>query len=481
MFVYNRAGDNRIVRSSHDHEHEPGCITRDRDVCQGYAADVSGLHHVPDGVARPESEAEIVDLLRFCHLRAVPVTAQGLRSSTTGAAVATKGIVLSLERLNRLISIDKENQTALAQPGIITADFKRQVAAAGLFYPPDPTSEEECTIGGNVACNASGARSYKYGPTRRYVRALRLVSADGTVKEVRRIGTRKNAAGYFGLQNPIDLWVGSEGTLGIITQVELDLLPAEKPYFGAMAFFPDWRGAIEFVIQADKETGRENVSPRCLEYYDANALALIRPEKKGMEIPEDTGAAIWFEEEMGEPENWIKLISSAGGKAESTLIAQTTKEKDELRRLRHAVPEGMNERGQQAGKRGGRRVSTDFAVPLVVLPQLMEEVYKIISAGFNGFSVAYGHVGDGHPHFNLLAEDKAGLDTALEVALTMTQTALALGGTLSAEHGLGKLKAPLYEALYPAWMTEVMTALKVSLDPKGILAPGNLISPQETK
>ncbi len=464
------------MRSSLDQEDEPGCITRDRDICQGYAADVSGLYHVPDGVARPESESEIADLLQYCHQQVVPVTAQGLRSSTTGAAVATKGIVLSLERLNRLISIDKDSRIAVVEPGIITADFKRQVAAAELFYPPDPTSKEECTIGGNVACNASGARSYKYGPTRRYVRALRLVSADGIVSEVRRIGTRKNATGYFGLQNPIDLWVGSEGTLGIITQIELDLLPAEKPYFGALVFFPDWHRAIDFVIQADKEADKGSVTPRCLEYYDTNALELIRPEKKGMEIPADAGAAIWFEEEMGEPENWIELITSTGGMVEATLIAQSRKEKDELSRLRHAVPEGMNERGQLAGKKGGRRVSTDFAVPLVALPQLMEEVYRIISSGFNGLSVAYGHVGDGHPHFNLLAEDKAELGVALAVAAEMTKTALALGGTLSAEHGLGKLKTPLYETLYPAWMTRAMTAIKASLDPKGILAPGNLIS-----
>jgi len=213
---------------------EPSCITRERDVCESYAADVSGLCHVPEAVARPEREEDVAELLRYCNAHELPVTVQGLRSSTTGASVATEGIALSLERMNSLIAIDPDKRIARTEPGIITAEFKRHVAEASLFYPPDPTSEEECTIGGNVACNASGARSYKYGPTRRYVRALRVVLADGSVTTVRRIDAGKNAAGYFGLQNPIDLWIGSEGTLGIITEVELGLLPAEALYFGAL-------------------------------------------------------------------------------------------------------------------------------------------------------------------------------------------------------------------------------------------------------
>jgi FAD/FMN-containing dehydrogenase len=455
-------------------------ITCDPEVCAAYAADVSGLSATPPAVARPESAAEVADLVRLCADSGVGLTPQGLRSSTTGASVASRGIVLSLERMDRLLDLDPERRIAVAQPGIVTAELKRQVCAAGLFYPPDPTSEEECTLGGNVACNASGSRTYRYGPTRRYVRALEVVLADGARTEVRRIGANKNAAGYFGLQNPVDLWIGSEGTLGVITRIELDLLPQPPGFFGALAFFRTWRTAAGFVLSADCARSAGQLQPRCLEFFDHGALELIRAQAGGIHIPDGARAAIFFEEEVAPEdelaalERWHQAIAEAEGLADETVIARTTQEQEALRALRHAVPTTMNERGAAAVAAGGRRVSTDFAVPLTNLLAVLEDAYRIIGEDFAGPHVAYGHIGNGHPHFNLLAEDAAALDSALRAARRMARRALELGGTLAAEHGIGKVKVAFYRELYPQWVYRAMRAIKETLDPQGILAPGNL-------
>lgn len=466
-------------------------ITTDPEACGAYAADASGLSRRPDAVARPENEEEVAEILRLCSARRIPVTAQGLRSSTTGASVPATGVVLSLERMARLVEIDAERRVAVAEPGIVTAEFKRQVRAAGLFYPVDPTSEEECTLGGTVACNASGSRTYRYGPTRPYVRALSVVLADGSIRQVRRIDADKNSAGFFGLQNPVDLWIGSEGTLGIVTRIEVDLLPPPPGFFGAMAFFPDGPAAIRFVLEADaarregQATGAASLRPRCLELFDAASLDLIRPEAGGVRIPERAGAAVFFEEEAAPDdaidamERWYAAIESGQGMADDTIIAQTETEQAELRRLRHALPAGMNERGARAVAAGGRKVSTDFAVPLARLPQMMEEAYQIARELFGGFVIAYGHAGNGHPHFNLLAEDPVALGRAREAARQMARRALALGGTLAAEHGVGKIKAGLFRELYPPWLIEAHRAIKQAIDPRGILAPGNLFDPVE--
>ncbi len=455
-------------------------VTVDPEITSAYAADASGLSRVPDAVARPESEEEVADLLRLCSAHGIPVTPQGLRSSTTGASVPARGIVLSLERMNRLLDLDPERRFALAEPGIVTSEFKRLVREAKLFYPVDPTSEEECTLGGTVALNASGSRTYRYGPTRPYVRALRVALADGTVQEIRRCDANKSSTGYFGFQNPVDLWIGSEGTLGVVTRIELDLLPPPPGFFGAMAFFGGWRDAIRFVMDADRSRREGRCQPRCLELFDHGSLGIIRPQAGALRIPENAGAAVFFEEEV-EPdlaldamERWVGAIEEAGGLADETIVAPSSAEQKELRRLRHALPSEMNERGARAVLSGGRKVSTDFAVPLEHLPVMIEDAYRIIAELFGGYHIAYGHVGNGHPHFNLLAEDPEALARAGRAAREMARRAIELGGTLAAEHGLGKLKVPLYRALYPSWLYQGMLAVKQSLDPKRILSPGNL-------
>lgn len=462
------------------HPFDHATVTRDAEIRHAYSADASGMAHDPEAVARPTTEAEVVDLMQRCASHGVALTPQGLRSSTTGASVPERGIALALEQMSRIIEIDPVRRIAIAEPGVVLGEFKRTLREAGLFYPPDPTSENECSLGGTVACNASGSRTYRYGATRPWVRALRIVLADGAAQTVRRAGASKNTTGYYGFQDPIDLWIGSEGTLGIVTQVEVQCLPAPAGDFGAMAFFPSWREAIAFVLAADALRLRGLLEPRCLELFDATSLALVHLEAGGLRIPEGAGAAVFFEEEaepgkeMESFERWYELIEAQHGLADLTIVAQSEAEKIALRRLRHAIPAGMNERGSRAQINGGRKVSTDFAVPLEQLPLLMEDCFAIGRDLFGGLTAGYGHVGNGHPHFNLIAEDAASLVKAQAAARRMAMRALELGGTLSAEHGIGKIKRSLLRELYPEWLLRAMASLKQTLDPKGLLAPGNI-------
>lgn len=453
---------------------------RSPEVCTAYSEDASGLIGVPDAVGRPATEQEVAEALRDCAARRVPVTPQGLRSSTVGGPLAFGGCALSLEGMARLVGIDPAMRTATVEPGLNLGEFKRAVAQAGLFYPPDPTSEDECTVGGSVAANASGARTYRYGSTRPYVRALRVVLADGSVHDLSRSRATKNTVGYFGFQDPVDLFIGSEGTLGVITRITLDLLPAPPGYFAAMAFFPSLPSALAFVVEADAARRASRLAPRCLELFDDGSLAMIRPEAGRLGIPHEARGAVFFEQEC-EPgaeddafEAWYALLVESGALADETIVAVNEDAKQELRKMRHALPATMNERGQRAREAGGRKLSTDWAVPIEAMPAVIEEASRIVEETFGGFFIRYGHIGNGHPHFNLLAEDEPALARAREATHRMALLAVERGGVVTAEHGVGKVKREYLRYQYPSWVIESMRSVKRTLDPLGILAPGNL-------
>lgn len=454
--------------------------TTDADVCRAYSEDASGLIGMPEAVARPSSEAEVVEIIRHCSAHRIPVTAQGLRSSTVGGPLAFGGVALSLERMARVIDVDPARRLAVVEPGMNLGEFKAGLRGTGLFYPPDPTSENECTVGGSVLANASGARTYRYGPTRPYVRSLRVVFGDGAVTEVARSDASKNTTGYFGFQNPVDLLVGSEGTLGIVTRIALDLLPAPPGFFSGMAFFTDTPSALAFVVAADLARRTGDLAPRCLELFDDGSLDIIRPDAGRLSIPAAARAAIFFEQECepgredDEFERWYERLAEAGALADDTIVASTEDRQIELRKLRHALPASMNERGNRAREFGGRKVSTDWAVPLDAMPRTIEDATAVVREVFGGFFVRYGHVGNGHPHFNLLAENPESLARAREATHRMALMAVERGGTVTAEHGVGKVKREYVRYQYPAWVVDAMRAVKRTVDPAGILAPGNI-------
>jgi FAD/FMN-containing dehydrogenase len=452
---------------------------RDPGILEAYAEDASGLVGRPEALVRPASEAEVAEVVAECRASGIPLTPVGLRSSTTGSSVAFGGAVLSLERMDRILEIDTKRRRARVQPGIQLAAFKKEVAAAGLFYPPDPTSEPDCCLGGTVATNASGARTYRYGPTRRWIRALRVVLGTGETVELRRVAATKNTTGYFSFQNPVDLFVGSEGTLGIVTEVTVDLLPAPEAFYGAMAFFPSLEACLRFVLHAH---AARDLEPRCLELFDGACLDLVRPDAGGLTIPREAAAALFFEVEVAPGsdamtrslETWLRHLEDAGALAQDTLLAETPERQEELRRLRHRIPERLNEIARGFRAAGGRKVSTDWAVPLPELPGMVERASRLVEERFGGRYFRYGHVGNGHPHFNLLAEDAEALRRGEEVAHEMCRMVVAAGGTVTAEHGVGKLKRPFLRYQYPQAVLEAMRAVKRALDPDGILAPGNI-------
>jgi FAD/FMN-containing dehydrogenase len=453
---------------------------RDSSILAGYAEDASGLVGSPEALVRPATTAEVAEVVAECRSTRTPITPVGLRSGTTGGSVAYGGAVLSLERMDRVLDIDPRSRTAVAQPGLNLALFKKAIEAAGLFYPPDPTSEPDCCLGGTVATNASGSRTYRYGPTRDWIRGLQVVLGTGETVVVRGVGASKNTTGFLGFQNPVDLFVGSEGTLGVVTEVAVGLLPAPPSYFGAMAFFKDLPSALRFVVETDASP---RVFPRCLELFDKACLDLIAPHAVGMPFPKDAGAGIFFEVETGPGsghdtamESWLHYLEHAGAMADDTVIAESRAQKDELRRLRHKVPETLNERARAYRSAGGRKISTDWAVPLGSLPAAVAMATEIVERDFGGPFFRYGHVGNGHPHFNLLAEDAAALRRGESAVHEICRRVVAMAGTVTAEHGVGKLKRPFLAYQYPPAILEAMRAVKGTLDPDGILAPGNIFS-----
>jgi FAD/FMN-containing dehydrogenase len=389
---------------------------------------------------------------------------------------------MSCEKLTGLLELDDRRGRAVVAAGTILSDFKDELATHGFLYPPDPTSERECSIAGTVACDASGARTYRYGATNRWVRGVEVALPDGSVRWFRSRAVEKDAAGFAGLRDFVQLLCGSEGTLGFITRVEVQLIPLPEAFSAGLAFFLDLASALDFVGSARREDqSGEGVRPRCLELLDRGSLEIMAAQKSGVAIPEGAGAAIFFEEEheggaeMSVLERWWTLVSSSSGALiDDTVVATERAQQEELRSLRHAVPASLNEEGGRLAGSGGKKISTDWAVPFVHLAPLMRQVDGWLGdAGITRF-VRYGHVGNGHPHYNLIVADAAEARIAAQVVDRMCAEACGLGGTVTAEHGVGKEKIPYLHHRYGALELAAMRGVKAAFDPCGIMAPGNL-------
>jgi FAD/FMN-containing dehydrogenase len=452
----------------------PNC---DESVRLAFARDASGLELRPESVARPESAEEVAEVLRTASASRTPVTAAGGQSSTTAASITDRGILLSLRSLDRVIDIDAKARTVRVQPGVIVADVRRAAAEHGLLFAPDPTSEEEATIGGALACNASGARSLRYGTTRDHALALRVVLANGEVIEVRRARLEKNTVGYAMAQQPIDWFIGSEGTLGVIVEAEFALLPLPESVTGLAIPFESEADALAFVVAARESS---EVSPRCLEYFDHGAVEIVREASSNADWNlGGIGSALVYGEEAGRAddsalEQWVELAERHGARVGDARVFGSEAELREARRLRHAVPASMNERGSSFRANGGRKVSTDWAVPFRALHDAIVAARAAAGRQRIAQPVIYGHAGNGHPHENFIARNPEEL-AAVERAVTETLGhVLQAGGTVAAEHGIGKLKRRWLPLQMSELQIRAMRALKAELDPFGILAPGNV-------
>jgi len=358
------------------------------------------------------------------------------------------------------------------------SDFKKAVEEAGLMYEPDPTSAGECTLGGNVATNASGSRSLKYGATINWVRGLRVVDGTGRVFSLENGLTEKMCAGYGSFYRPTQLFVGSEGTLGVVTRIEVSLTELPANLFLGIVFFPDLESAINFTIEAQYDPAYKATS---MEFLDRMCLEMIRPNAKGIAIPSGARAMIYFEQEYEDDSEkdyflnlWLPLIEKHTPLFDDTQIADSPKEKKHLYDLRHHVPSKTNEESIKVVKTGGCKISTDWAVPQNRLHQLFAYFEEIRGSLGDMMVIRYGHLGSGHPHFNFIARNREEKVMAQKIDDLMARKAVALGGCVSAEHGIGKLKRRQLALQYPSHIIRAMKAIKNELDPAGIMAPGNI-------
>lgn len=453
-----------------------------------------------DRVVFPESVADVAEVLAAANRERVPVTVSGAGTGTVGGRVAFGGTVLATDRLNRVKSIVREDGggTAVVEAGVILGELQRAVDQQGLLYPPDPT-ERGCFIGGTVATNASGARTFKYGPTRNYVRRLQVVLASGEVLDLRRgdvradatgrmrVGsvevilptyqmpqTRKNASGYFVApeMDGVDLFIGSEGTLGVICEVEVRLLPKPDGLLSGVVFFEKESDLLALVADA-----RERAAARALEFFDQESLDFLRG--KYPEIPAQAVGAIFFEQETSaETEEavlneWMALLDRHHAFADSW-FATNEPDQARLREFRHQLPVLMNE---WFARYNQRKVSTDMAVPDEAFAGLFQLYRDTLRSSHLRYTI-FGHIGDNHVHVNILPRDDSEAGRAREIYVEFLKYAASVGGTLSAEHGVGKLKREYLRLFYSEEQLRQMAAIKRAFDPNGILGRGNIF-PEE--
>lgn len=443
-------------------------VETDNDIRMMFAADASGLRYVPEGVARPQSVEEVTEIVLRAAESQTPVTPAGMQTSTTGASITEEGILLSLRALSPIIDIDRQARLVRVSAGAILGDVKRMAAAEGLLLAPDPTSEEESTVGGAIACNASGARTLKYGATREHVRSVKVVLASGEVAEFRRSGLEKNTAGYAFAHEPVDWFVGSEGTLGVVVEAELSLLPLPERVIGLEIPFASERDALAFVVAARESP---TVFPRCLEYFDELAVEIAR-SAEGL-VPA-SGTMVYVEQEDAALDAWLALSESQRAQVDDVRVFDGEQALATARRIRHALPSTMNERGSGHRQAGGRKVSTDWAVPYRRLHEAIAMSRDLARQAGIAQAVTYGHAGNGHPHQNYIARDAGELEAIERVVEETLRSILAMGGTVSAEHGIGKLKRRWLPLQLSPIELGVMRSVKRELDPLGILAPGNI-------
>lgn len=450
-------------------------ITRDAAILEGYARDASGLRSVPEGLVRATSAREVVELMLETAADGTAVTPAGAQTSTTGASIASRGILLSLRPMDRLIDIDSAARRVVVEPGVLLGDLNRALAAEGVFFAPDPTGDETSTVGGAIACNASGPRTLVYGATRSHVEAITVVLADGSTREFRRPLVEKNTAGYAPAHDLVDWFVGSEGTLGAIVSAELRVLAKPARETGLGVPLPSFAAAVAFVRAARASS---LIAPRCLEYFDAEAFRIARAGTGGGAWGQDGQVMIYAEDSSPGDlrlDDWLALAEAHGAVDADLRVFEGDAAIREARRLRHAVPAAMHERAAPMLARGGRRISTDWAVPLARVEEAVTLANSLAAAAGIKPAVTYGHLGNGHPHQNFIAADAEDVVVHEAVVERTLKAVIAMGGTVAAEHGIGKLKARWLGLQATPSQVALMRAAKHEFDPAGRMAPGNVL------
>ncbi len=431
-----------------------------------YGFDNSRREALPDAVALPRDAGCVQALVKACRRHGVPIVARGRGTNTTGAAVPVAGgVVVSFERMDRILDIRAGDRCAVVEPGVLNGDLQSALAPHGLFWPPDPTSAGYCTVGGNLACNAGGPRAVKYGASRDNVLALTAVTGTG---ELIRCGsaTTKGATGYD-LQR---LLVGSEGTLALIVEATLRLAPAPAARRAIRALYRDVASAARAVARLMAQP----VTPSMLEFMDPHAVRLAR-DVGGADLPGDAGALLMIEAD-GDGATLAHdveaLMEAARGDGLVSLDAAGDEAaRDRLWAARKALSPAL--RTLAPGK-----INEDVVVPVSRIPELVEGVQAL--AQRSGLPiVCFGHAGNGNLHVNLMYDpaDDAQRARATSAMAEVFALAIALGGTLSGEHGIGLAKRDFMPLAIDAPTLALMRAIKAQFDPDDLLNPGKLLPP----
>jgi glycolate oxidase len=444
-------------------------VLSDHEAMIKYSRDeTEDLCYFPEIVVKPASVEEVSGIMKICHLHDIIVTPRGAGTGLSGGALASHGgIVLSFERMNRILEIDERNLQVTVEPGVITQVLQDAVKEKGLFYPPDPSSKGSCFIGGNIAENSGGPKAVKYGVVKDYVLNLEIVLADGTIMWTG-ANVLKNATGY----NLTQLIVGSEGTLCLVTKIVLKLIPF--PPYDLLMLVPF--NSLEKAGEAVSEVFRAGFTPSALELVEIEALKIVSRLVDSSVIPvtEGTEAHLIIEVDgndkdvlMKEMESISEILSRYG--SGEIYFAEDSVQKEELWKLRRRVAEAV--------KSAGYTIEEDTVVPRAELPRLIRGVREL-SLKHDFKVVCYGHAGDGNLHIRIKKEgavfslNNPMILPALRELFLLVKT---LGGTISGEHGIGLIQKGFMDILFEKEGLELMRNIKKVFDPKNIINPGKII------
>ncbi|WP_104636892.1 glycolate oxidase subunit GlcD [Helicobacter felis] len=428
---------------------------------QAYAYDATRERHLPDGVIFPRHEEDVRQILAYCNEHQIIIVPRGAGSGFTGGALSAHGgLILSLEKhLDRILEIDEKNLIARVQPGVINKHFQNEVEKRGLFYPPDPASQDQSTLGGNVSENAGGMRAAKYGITKDYVMALRAVLPNG---DVIRAGkkTIKDVAGF----NVAGILIASEGCLAVITEITLKLLAKPKLKQSAMGVFNSIQDAMEAVYKSMAS----GVTPVAMEFLDNLSIRAVE-ERFNKGLPIEAGAILITQVDGSVPEqiSWqldqIEKHFRENGCVDFR-VAQNAQQEEDLWFARRNASQSISVYGK-------KKLNEDVTVPRASLPALLQEVERI-SQAYNLPIPCFGHTGDGNVHVNIMLEDPATqLEKGQEAMEEIFKSAITLEGTLSGEHGIGLSKARFMPLAFTHEEMALFRRIKSAFDPNNILNP----------
>ena len=462
---FNRISDQILTRLSEIVGAEN--VFTERGQLEKYAHDeTEDLVFYPQAAVSPVNAGQISDLMKLCSENLIPVTPRGAGTGLSGGALPVhEGLLISMEKFNKIIEIDERNLQATLEPGVITEEFINAAAAKGLLYPVDPSSKGSCFMGGNIAHGAGGPRVVKYGTIREYILNLEVVLPNGEI-----IWTGANTLKYAAGYNLTQLMIGSEGTLGIITKIVLKLIPIVTQNLIMLASFP----TNEEACAAVSSIFMTGVTPSALEFMERRGIEwVIEYDHFQFDLKPGIEAFLMIELDGGDMDLLMIDAEKINGVLEShgctdVLLADTSAQKEAIWRMRRTMPLSV--------KSNSIYKEEDTVVPRAELPKLIRGI-KQIGLRFGFDSVCYGHAGDGNLHVNIIKGNMSDADwnnKLKEGIREIFELTVSLGGTISGEHGIGLVQREFMSIKYSEVHLNLMRGIKAVFDPKGILNPGKI-------